>query len=189
MRYITASGVSSVTPRPPCTWIARSMTSLQHARGVELDQRDLDARLVALVEPVRRLQRHQPARLDLGRRLRDPVLHRLLVGERARRTPCARARTSTSARRRAASGRASASRGGSGPGPRRFCAIRKPSPGSPSVFATGTRTSGEARLAVRRPAVALVSHHRDLAARARSPACRSGRGSSTRACAAPRRDR
>ena len=27
------------------------------------------------------------------------------------------------------------------PGPSRFCAMRKPSPGSPSVFATGTRTS------------------------------------------------
>ena len=26
------------------------------------------------------------------------------------------------------------------PGPSRFCAIRKPSPGSPSVFASGTRT-------------------------------------------------
>ncbi len=56
---------------------------VQHARRVELDQRDLDARLVALVDLVRGVERHQPARLDLGGRVGDPVLHRLLVGERA----------------------------------------------------------------------------------------------------------
>ena len=55
---------------------------VQHARGVELDQRDLDARLVALVELARGVEREQPARLDLGRRVGDPVLDGLLLGER-----------------------------------------------------------------------------------------------------------
>src|SRR5581483_6535140 len=45
-------------------------------------QRPLDARLVALVETVRRLQRRQAACLDLRRRLGDPVLDRLLLGQR-----------------------------------------------------------------------------------------------------------
>ena len=55
----------------------------EHPRREELDQRDLDARLVALVDPLRRLHRHQPAGLDVGGRLGDPVLDRLLLGERA----------------------------------------------------------------------------------------------------------
>ena len=49
------------------------------------------------------------------------------------------------------------------PGPSRFCAIRKPSPGSPSVFDDGHADVGEARLAVRPPAAALVAHHRHAA--------------------------
>ena len=68
------------------------MTSCSTRARVELDQRDLDARLVALVDLVRGVERHQPAGLDLGGRVGDPVLDRLLVGERARRTPRARAR-------------------------------------------------------------------------------------------------
>ena len=77
-----ASGVSSVMPEP-AVHLERAVDHVvQHARRVELDQRDLDARLVALVDPLRGLQRHQPARLDLGGRLGDPVLDRLLVGER-----------------------------------------------------------------------------------------------------------
>ena len=43
------------------------------------------------------------------------------------------------------------------PGPSRSCAMRKPSPGSPSTFVTGTRTSVVADLAVR---AAGVAHHR-----------------------------
>ena len=49
------------------------------------------------------------------------------------------------------------------PGPRRFCAMRKPSPGSPSTFETRHAHVGEPRLAVRAPAAALVAHHRHAA--------------------------
>src|SRR5262249_60124794 len=55
----------------------------EHPRSEELDQRDLDARLVSLVEPVRGLKRHEPAGLDVRGRLGDPVLNRLLLRERA----------------------------------------------------------------------------------------------------------
>ena len=48
------------------------------------------------------------------------------------------------------------------PGPSRFCAMRKPSPGSPSDVRDRHAHVGEARLAVRAPAAALVAHHRDL---------------------------
>jgi hypothetical protein len=64
--------------------LQRSVEHLaEHARGEELDQRDLDTRLVALVELLRSLQRHQPAGLDAGGRLGDPVLDRLLLGQRS----------------------------------------------------------------------------------------------------------
>ncbi len=56
---------------------------VEDARGIELDRRDLDACLVAAVDLVRRVERHQPAGLDLGVAVRDPVLHGLLLGERA----------------------------------------------------------------------------------------------------------
>ena len=56
---------------------------VQHAGRVELEQRHLDARLGALVDLARGVHRQEPARLDLGGRVGDPVLHRLLVGERA----------------------------------------------------------------------------------------------------------
>src|SRR5207244_5890696 len=42
-----------------------------------------NTRLVASVEAVRRLERHEAAGLDLGGGVRDPVLDRLLLGERA----------------------------------------------------------------------------------------------------------
>ena len=47
------------------------------------------------------------------------------------------------------------------PGPSRFCAIRKPSPTSPSVFETGNADARVAHLAVRRPAAPAVAHRRD----------------------------
>src|SRR5439155_685961 len=56
---------------------------VQHARGIELHERDLDPRLVARVEAVRGLERQEPAGLDLGGGVRDPVLDRLLLGEHA----------------------------------------------------------------------------------------------------------
>ena len=56
---------------------------VEHARSVELDRGDLDACLVAAVDLVRGVERHQPAGLDLGVAVGDPVLHGLLLGERA----------------------------------------------------------------------------------------------------------
>ena len=81
---------------------------VQHARRVELDQRDLDARLVALVDAGA-----PPAASSAGtpgsrRPTRRSSSGSSACPRAARRTPCARARTSTSARTRAASGRASA---------------------------------------------------------------------------------
>src|SRR5215213_9601972 len=55
---------------------------VQDAGGVELDDRDLDARFVAGVDLVRGVERHEPARLDLGGAVGDPVLDGLLLGER-----------------------------------------------------------------------------------------------------------
>ena len=56
---------------------------VQHLRAVELDQRDLlPRRRRALgVHLPRRVQRHQPRRVHLRRRVGDPVLDRLLVGQ------------------------------------------------------------------------------------------------------------
>src|SRR4051794_33012302 len=51
---------------------------VQHLRRVELDRRDLDPRVPSLVDLVRRIERHQPACLNLDVAVRDPVLHRLL---------------------------------------------------------------------------------------------------------------
>ena len=66
---------------------------VQHAGGVELEQRHLDARLRALVDLAGHVHRQQPAGLDPRRGVRDPVLHRLLVGERpAERLPLERVR-------------------------------------------------------------------------------------------------
>ena len=183
--HIAASGVSSVSPRAPCTWIARSITSHEHPRGVELEQRDLDARLRALVDLPRGVHRQQAAGLDLGRRVGDPVLHRLLLGERpAERLPLVRVR-GTSARTRAASARASASRGGSAPGPSRFCASRNAVPLAAERVRDGHPHARVPHLAVRAPAAARVPHHRDRRGRPRRRACRPGRGSSSRAGAAP----
>ena len=56
---------------------------VQHFGAEELDDRDLRARFVAGVDLVRRMHRQQARRLDLRRGVGDPVLHRLLFGERA----------------------------------------------------------------------------------------------------------
>ena len=55
----------------------------EHAGGVELDQRDLHARVLVCVDLARGIERQQPAGLDLGGGVGDPVLHRLLLRERA----------------------------------------------------------------------------------------------------------
>ena len=57
--------------------------SREHIRRVELQQRDLDARVRALVDLVRGVEREQTTCLDLGGRVGDPVLHGLLLRERA----------------------------------------------------------------------------------------------------------
>src|SRR5207237_9257456 len=51
---------------------------VQHLRAPELDDRDLDASLIAAVDLLSRMQREQTRRLDLGSRISDPVLHGLL---------------------------------------------------------------------------------------------------------------
>ena len=112
---------------------------LQRLRGEELDRRDLDARLVAAVDLVRGVERHQPAGLDLDVAVGDPVLHRLLARRAARRTPRARARTSTSASNARCIWPSQRITWWMRPGPSRFCAIRKPAPSSPSVFADRAR--------------------------------------------------
>ena len=149
-------------PSPPCTWMRTVDHVVEHARREELDQRDLDARLVALVEPVRRLQRHQPARLDLGGGVGDPVLHRLLVRERlAERLALERVRAHQLER-----------------------ALHLAEPAHDVVDATraepllrdpeavaglaerirhGHADVRGARLAVRSPAAPFVPHHRDIA--------------------------
>ena len=50
-------------------------------RRIELDQRDLDARILSFVDLVSGVERQQAAGLDLRRRVCDPVLHGLLLGE------------------------------------------------------------------------------------------------------------
>jgi hypothetical protein len=56
---------------------------VQHGRAVELDQRDLlpGGRRALRVHLPGGVQRHQPRRVHLRRRVRDPVLHGLLVLE------------------------------------------------------------------------------------------------------------
>ena len=55
---------------------------VQRARREELQQRHLDPRLRSRVDLPRRVHRQQAAGLDLGRRVGDPALHDLLLGER-----------------------------------------------------------------------------------------------------------
>ena len=88
----------------------------EDVRRVELDQRDLDARIPFLVDLVRGVERQQAASLDLGGRVGDPVLHGLLLGERpAERLALERA-CAHQLERALHLSRASASRGGSGRG-------------------------------------------------------------------------
>ena len=56
---------------------------MQHRRPVVLDHGDLVARRRSsdLVHLPRRVQRHEPSGVHLGGRIRDPVLHGLLVRE------------------------------------------------------------------------------------------------------------
>src|SRR3990172_9168060 len=56
---------------------------VQHPRRVELHHRDLDPRLVSLVDLVGGVEGHEAAGLDLRRRVGDPVLDGLLFRERA----------------------------------------------------------------------------------------------------------
>ena len=72
-------------PSEPRHWIARSSTLHHHVRHHHLDHRDLLAgRLLAvLVHLPGGLEREQPRLVDLHARERDPVLHELLLAERA----------------------------------------------------------------------------------------------------------
>ena len=112
----------------------------EHPGCIELEQRDLDARLRAAVDLP--LPRPSSAGDTPGSRPPSPRPSSApsACPRAARRTPPARSRTGTSARTRAASARASASRGGSGPDRAASGRARKASPSPPSVFATGTRT-------------------------------------------------
>ena len=64
---------------------------VQDLRREELDRRDLDPGLRAVVDLVRRIECHQPARLDLDVTVGDPVLDGLLARQRfAERLPLER---------------------------------------------------------------------------------------------------
>ena len=158
-----ASGVSVGEPER-AVHLHRAVDHLvQHARGVELDQRDLDARLVALVDLVRGVEGHQPAGLDLGGGVGDPVLDRLLVGEgRAEGLALERVRLHMSSNARCIwpSQRMT---WWMRPGPSRFCAIRKPSPRLAEHVRGRHAHARVAHLAVRRPAPPRVAEDRDRA--------------------------
>ena len=67
---------------------------MQHARAKKLDQRNLDARVVAAIQLPGCVQRHQASGIDFRRRVGNPVLHRLLFRERlAKRLPLERVGT------------------------------------------------------------------------------------------------
>ena len=105
----------------------------------------------------------------------DPVLHRLLLGQRpAERLALERVRAHQR-RTRAASGRASASRGGCGPARAASARSGTRSRRSPSVFAERHADARVAHLAVRRPAAGPRGRARGSAGRRRRPACRPGR--------------
>ncbi len=132
----------------------------EHARGVELDQRDLDARLVPVVDALRGLHRHQPARLDLGGRLGDPVLHRLLVGKRlAERLALERVRAHQVERTLHLPEPAHHVMDAARPEP----LLRDAEAAAALAEQVRRRHAhvGEARLAMRPPPASLVAHHRD----------------------------
>ena len=113
---------------------------VQHARGVELDQRDLDARLARRRRSCVRRRGSSGGRPGSRRPSRRSSSARSASRRAGRRTPRARASSehiSSNARCIWPSQRIT---WWMRPGPSRFCAIRKPSPRSPSRFAAGTRT-------------------------------------------------
>ena len=120
--YIAASGQSSVTPAPPNSWIARSITVGRDARRDDLDRGDLEARALLAdgVHQPRGLHREQARLLDLDARLSAMrSLHDALVGERlAERDARLRARAHAAraparpSRSRACSGGCGRGRGG-----------------------------------------------------------------------------
>ena len=79
---------ASSTAHPDCAVIRRAGRALR-----ELDQRDLDACPSPSSILLRGVERHEPAGLNLGGGVRDPVLHRLLLGERPPNTALERVRT------------------------------------------------------------------------------------------------
>ena len=82
--YMRPSGKSSLTPAPPCTWIARSMTSQRDPRRDHLDGGDLGARRLGadVVDQPGGLEGQQPRLLDRHPRLGDLLAHHALLGER-----------------------------------------------------------------------------------------------------------
>ena len=77
-----ASGKSSVTPPPPCTWMARStIFSAMLGAATLIAAISVCACLVAdRVHQVGGLEREQPDHLDVDARLGDPVLDVGVVG-------------------------------------------------------------------------------------------------------------
>src|SRR5436189_266896 len=80
---MNSSGVSPVTPSAPCTWIARSMTSCstrapQNLMSAISTRASLPA---SMAHGTGGIERHEPRRLDLRRRLRDVALDLTLLGE------------------------------------------------------------------------------------------------------------
>ena len=150
--HVRRAAMSSLTPAPPWTWMARSMTCSGHPGRDDLDRGDLapgGPRADGVDQP-RGLQRQQPGLLDGHARLGDPLLDDALLGERlAERHPRSR-RARTSARAPAPPAPIARMQWWMRPGPSRAWAMRKPPPSSAMRFAAGTRTSVEAHLGVAR---------------------------------------
>ena len=144
---------------------------VEHLRREELDRRDLDPRLVAAVDLVRGVERHQAAGLDLGVAVGDPVLDRLLVGERAaRRLALERVRAHQLERALHLAEPAHHVVDA----PRAEPLLRDQEAGALGAERVRDRHADArvAHLAVRRPALAGVTHDRRSGGRCRRPACR-----------------
>src|SRR5690606_10768421 len=140
--HIAASGVSALTPAPPCTWMARSTTSIATRGAITLIAATSDR---AACTPCLSISQ---AVLRVSSRACSIAIRDSAICSRT--TPClasgppnasrdsARLHISSSARSAAPIARM---QWWMRPGPRRAWAMAKPPPSSPTRFSTGTRTS------------------------------------------------
>ena len=152
-----ASGVSWLTPAPPCAWMALSMTHSRHRRRRDLDGLDLGVRALVAdgVHQPGGLEHQQPGLLDAHPGLGDPVPDHALLGQRPAERDPARWPGGTSAPGPARPCRSAACSGGSGrarAGPGRWRSRR---PRRRSGSPPGTRTSSKS-ISACPPCVAVV---------------------------------